>query len=305
MSHSNTHHHTHGHDFNVNPHRAFAIGIALNVAFVLVEFYYGMVANSLALIADAGHNLSDVLGLLLAWGAILLATKANTDKRTYGYRKGTVLAALLSGILLMAALGVIAWEAWQRFFEPQPIVGMTMIWVAAMGVVINAITALLFFKSQADDLNIKGAFLHMTADAAVSLGVVISGVFVLWFNVLWIDPAISLVIVLVVFLSAWGLLRDSFNYAMDAVPNGVSTVKVRDYLLGLNTVVSVHDLHIWPLSTSLNALSVHLVVSDAHIDNQFLAQIQEHLQQHFLIKHVTIQVETITRDNKCSLQSCK
>ncbi|WP_127471583.1 cation diffusion facilitator family transporter [Thiomicrorhabdus aquaedulcis] len=288
---------SHSHGFNVTTHRAFAIGISLNVAFVLVEFYYGMVANSLALIADAGHNLSDVLGLLLAWGAILLATKANTDKRTYGYRKGTVLAALLSGILLMAALGVIAWEAWQRFFEPQPIVGMTMILVAAMGVLINAVTALLFFKSQANDLNIKGAFLHMSADAAVSMGVVISGVFVLWFNVVWIDPAISLVIVLVVFLSAWGLLRDSFNYAMDAVPNGINTAQVRDYLLGLNSVISVQDLHIWPLSTSLNALSVHLVVSNERIDNELLAQIKDHMHTHFLIEHITVQVETTARNN--------
>lgn len=294
--------HSHHHPEPSNYNRAFTIGITLNVVFVFIEFFYGLAANSLALIADAEHNLSDVAGLLLAWGAALLATKANTNKRTYGYRKGTVLAALLSGMLLLGALGIITWEAIQRFIIPQPIEGMTMIVVAAIGVVINGITAWLFFKDSAHDLNIKGAFLHMAADAAVSLGVVISGVLILLFNALWIDPVVSLVIVAVVFISTWGLLRDSFNYAMDAVPNGIDTQKIHDYLQTHPTVASVHDLHIWPISTTQNALSVHLIVEVNQIDNQLLSLIQQTLRDQFNIHHTTIQIETQTDENNCNLK---
>lgn len=297
MSHS---HHGHSHA-PANYNSAFALGILLNIAFVIIEFGYGMAADSLALIADAGHNLSDVFSLLLAWGAAALAGKANTDQRTYGYRKATVLAALASAFVLLLALAGIAWEAVERFANPQPIEGLTMIVVAAIGVVINTLTALLFLKGQKEDLNIRGAFLHMAADAAVSLGVVIAGLLILWGNWLWLDPAISLVIVVVVFISTWGLLRDSLNYAMDAVPRHIHTDQVRQYLLDLPEVTGVHDLHIWPLSTTTIALSVHLEVEGNKINNELLSDIQKHCHEQFGIEHSTIQVESSASENHCFL----
>jgi len=297
MSHS---HHGHSHA-PANYNSAFALGILLNIAFVIIEFGYGMAADSLALIADAGHNLSDVFSLLLAWGAAALASKANTDQRTYGYRKATVLAALASAFVLLLALAGIAWEAIERFANPQPIEGLTMIVVAAIGVVINTLTALLFLKGQKEDLNIRGAFLHMAADAAVSLGVVIAGLLILWGNWLWLDPAISLVIVVVVFISTWGLLRDSLNYALDAVPRHIHTDKVREYLLDLPEVTGVHDLHIWPLSTTTIAMSVHLEVEGDKINNALLSNIQHHCHENFGIEHCTIQVESAASENHCLL----
>lgn len=296
------HHHGHHHPAPTNFNRAFAIGVALNLAFVIIEFGYGLAADSLALIADAGHNLSDVLGLLLAWGAAVLATKAASDRRTYGYRKATVLAALLSALLLLVALGGIVWEAVDRFANPAPVHGMTMIVVAAIGVLINGITAWLFFSGKDSDLNIRGAFLHMAADAAVSVGVVVAGLLILWGHWVWLDPAISLMIVAVVFVSTWGLLKDSVNYAMDGVPGHIHTDAVRQYLLNLPEVESVHDLHIWPLSTTQIALSAHLVVTDDRIDNALLGTIQQHCHAHFGIDHVTTQVETAQMANDCRLQ---
>lgn len=303
MSHQHDHHgHSHA---PASYNRAFALGVLLNIAFVIIEFSYGLAADSLALIADAGHNLSDVFSLLLAWGAAFMAGRAVSDQRTYGYRKATIIAALLSAFVLLLALGGVAWEAIERFANPQPIEGMTMIVVAAIGVVINALTALLFFKGQKDDLNIRGAFLHMAADAAVSVGVVIAGLLILWGNWLWIDPAISLVIVAVVFISTWGLLRDSLNYAMDGVPSHIKTDEVRQYLLSLSSVQCVHDLHIWPLSTTTIALSVHLEVNEDKINNQLLSEIQHHCHEHFGIQHATIQVENMLLDNHCNLNAQK
>jgi len=226
MEHSHPHHHQ-----VANYNRAFAIGILLNVVFVIIEASYGILAGSMALLADAGHNLSDVVSLLLAWGASVLAKKAATEKRTYGFRKATVMAALLSSIMLLIALGGIAWESINRMFNPQPVQGMTVIVVASIGVVINTITALLFFKGQQHDLNIRGAFLHMAADAAVSLGVVIAGIFILFKNWLWIDPLVSLLIVMIILIGTWRLLRESLNYAMDAVPENVDLQKIQQYLL--------------------------------------------------------------------------
>lgn len=292
--------HDHHHEVS-NYNQAFAIGVFLNMLFVVIEFVYGISADSLALIADAGHNLSDVLSLLLAWGASVIAMKPNSDKRTYGFRKATIMASLVSAVVLLVALGSISWEAWQRFSDPQPIEGMTMVIVAAIGVVINTITALLFLKGQKDDLNIKGAFLHMSADAAVSLGVVVTGLLILWGGWLWLDPAISLVIVFVVFISTWGLLRDSFNYSLDAVPTSADLNGIRNYLLGLETVISLHDLHVWPLSTTLTALTVHLVVNNEGIDNELLASIQSHLHDKFNIEHATIQVESSLYESQCML----
>jgi cobalt-zinc-cadmium efflux system protein len=271
-----------------NYNRAFAIGIILNITFVVVEATYGVLAGSLALLADAGHNLSDVLSLLIAWGAIFLAKKPVTEKRTYGFRKFTIMASTVSAILLLLALGGITWEAIGRFANPQAVEGSTLIIVAAIGVVINTITALLFVSGHKHDLNIKGAFLHMTADAAISFGVVIAGLLILQTNWLIIDPLISIIIVVIILISTWSLLRDSVNLLADAVPEGIDTKGITEYLSNLKSVNQIHDLHIWALSTTETALTVHLVVTD----KVFLQPIQKHLHDHFDIEHATIQIET-------------
>jgi len=274
-----------------NYNRAFAIGVTLNVIFVVIEAGYGVAASSLSLIADAGHNLSDVLSLLLAWGAALLATKAATEKRTYGFRKVTIMASLISAILLLVALGGIAWEAIGRFSHPEPVEGMTVIVVAAIGVVINTITALLFVSGQKHDLNIRGAFLHMAADAGVSLGVVVGGIIIMTTGWLFIDPIISLVIVAVIFIGTWSLLRESMNRAIDAVPEGIDMAGIKSYLTGFENVSKIHDLHVWSISTTEVALTVHLIVKEDYRDKGFLPGLQKHLHNHFGIDHSTIQVE--------------
>jgi len=286
-----------------NYNRAFAIGIILNILFVAVEAGYGIFADSLALVADAGHNLSDVVSLLLAWGASVLATKAATEKRTYGFRKATVMASLASAILLLVALGGITWESIGRFFNPKPVEGLTVIVVAAIGVVINTLTALLFVKGQKRDLNIRGAFLHMAADAGVSLGVVVAGIFIIVKGWLWIDPVVSLMIVAAILVGTWGLLRDSINAAMDAVPDSIDIPAIRNYLMSFDYVDRIHDLHVWPLSTTEIALTVHIVVNDDSLDNNFLRKLQQRLHDHFGIAHSTIQVEASMGENDCMLDS--
>jgi cobalt-zinc-cadmium efflux system protein len=285
MSHDHSHHISH---YN----RAFSIGVLLNIIFVVIEAGYGFFANSLALLADAGHNLSDVVSLLLAWGANVLASKAATDKRTFGYKKSTVLASLMSSVLLMAALASIAWHAIERFENPQPVTGMTVIVVSLIGVVINTLTALLFVQGQKHDLNIRGAFLHMAADAAVSLGVVIAGIVILFKNWQWVDPVVSLSIVVIVFIGTWGLFKDSLNYATDAVPKNISIEKLKQYFLSIEHVTGVHGLRVWPLSTTESALIVHLVTDNNALNNDFLIEVQSHLHDHFDIEHATIQVES-------------
>ncbi len=292
--------HNHHHD-TVDYTRAFAIGVLLNVVFVVIEGVYGLLSGSLALIADAGHNLSDVVSLLLAWGASVLATKSTTEKRTYGFRKATVMASLVSAILLLLALGGIAWEAIGRFRHPQPVEGLTVIVVAAIGVVINTLTALLFVRGQQHDLNIRGAFLHMAADAAVSLGVVVAGLLILTQGWVWIDPVVSLLIVGVIFIGTWALLKDSVNYVIDAVPDSIDLAAIRDFFLEYDHVSDLHDLHVWPLSASEIALTVHLVVSDDALDNRFLTQLQERLHDEFGIAHSTIQVESSAGEQNCML----
>ncbi len=301
MSHS--HHH---HEIN-NYNRSFAIGIALNVIFVIIEVSYGLLADSLALIADAGHNLSDVMSLMLAWGASHLATKHPTRKRTYGLRKVTIMASLISAILLLVALGGIAWESVERLSSPQPVDGVIIIVVAAIGVVINTVTALLFVKGQKHDLNIRAAYLHMAADAAISLGVVVAGIAIMLTGWLWLDPVISLVISVVILLGTWALLRDSINLSIDAVPQGIDVAEIKNYLLSLENISDIHDLHIWALSTTENALTVHLVTTYELVDNAFLKEIQEHLHHHFHIAHATIQIEKISSDYNCVLdrEECK
>ncbi|GEK74935.1 cobalt transporter [Pseudoalteromonas atlantica] len=292
MSHDHSHHISH---YN----RAFAIGVLLNLIFVVIEAGYGFFANSLALLADAGHNLSDVVSLLLAWGANVLASKAATDKRTFGYKKSTVLASLMSSVLLMAALASIAWHAIERFENPQPVTGMTVIVVSLIGVVINTLTALLFVQGQKHDLNIRGAFLYMAADAAVSLGVVIAGIVILFKNWQWVDPVVSLSIVVIVFIGTWGLFKDSLNYATDAVPKNISIEKLKQYFLSIEHVTGVHGLRVWPLSTTESALIVHLVTDNNALNNDFLIEVQHHLHDHFDIEHATIQVESSQGSTGC------
>ncbi len=261
------------------------------MVFVVIEAVYGVLSDSLALLTDAGHNLSDVFGLLLAWGAAALAKKRPSPRRTYGYSRATIIASLFSGLLLMGAVGAIGWEAVGRLMEPPQPAGKTIMIVAAVGVVINTVTALLFVSGRNHDLNIRGAFLHMAADAVVSLGVVASGALILFYGMNWIDPVISLVIAAVIFLSTWGLLRDSLNLAVDAVPRGVDPLAVREYLGQLPGVVELHDLHIWPLSTTDTALTAHLVMDPVPDDDKFLNQVARHLADHYSIEHATVQLE--------------
>jgi len=256
MNHSTDHHHHAKPDYN----RAFAVGVALNIIFVAVEVFYGLLANSLALITDAGHNLSDVMGLLLAWGASYLTGKRPSTRRTYGYSRATILASMFSGLLLLAAVVLISWEAINRFMEPSEPVGRTIMVVAAIGVVINSVTAWFFVSGKDQDLNIRGAYLHMAADALVSLGVVVSG-FVIWkFGLKWFDPLSSLLIAAVIFWSTWGLLRDSLNLSIDAVPRELDPTEVRKWLSAQAGVDGLHDLHIWPMSTTETAITAHLIM---------------------------------------------
>jgi cobalt-zinc-cadmium efflux system protein len=291
----NHHHHHALPDYN----RAFAAGVILNVGFVIVEAVYGVMSDSLALLTDAGHNLSDVLGLLLAWGAAALARKRPSPRRTYGFSRATIIASVFSGLLLMGAVGAIGWEAVNRLMEPPQPSGKIIMIVAAIGVVINTATALFFLSGRNHDLNIRGAFLHMAADAVVSLGVVISGALILFYGMNWIDPVISLVIAGVIFLSTWGLLRDSLNLAVDAVPRNVNPEAVREYLTGLPGVRALHDLHIWPMSTTDTALTAHLVMDVFPDNDHFLNDVAQDLEIRFSIKHPTIQMERYDSDIVC------
>jgi cobalt-zinc-cadmium efflux system protein len=286
--HDHDHHAHHGlRDYG----RAFAVGVALNVVYVIVEAAFGFLTGSLALLADAGHNLSDALGLSLAWLGVLLARRSPTARRTYGLRRSTILAALANAMLLLVAIGGIAWEAARRLVHPEPPPGPAMIWVAAVGIAVNTVTAMFFFRGRHDDVNVRGAFLHLAADAAVSLGVVIAGVFVVRTGAAWIDPAVSLVIVAAIFLSTWSLLHESLDLALDAVPKGIDPAAVHDYLAALPGVTEVHDLHIWGLSTTEAALTVHLVVPGGEIDDARLSDVCRELHDRFRIEHPTVQIE--------------
>jgi cobalt-zinc-cadmium efflux system protein len=300
--------HDHDHDDRQHGHRhgpvdygrAFAIGVTLNVALVVAQVIYGVLSNSMALLADAAHNLSDVLGLLLAWGATILAKRLPTRRFTFGLRASSILAALANGAFLLLATGAIAWEALQRFAHPQPVAGITVIIVAAIGIAINAGTALLFMSGRKGDLNIRGAFLHMAADAVVSLGVVLAGIGIVYTGWLWLDPAISLVISAVIVAGTWGLLRDSVRLALQAVPEGIEIERVRVFLAAAPGVTEVHDLHVWGMSTTDNALTVHLVMPQGHPGDAFVAGITERLHADFNICHATIQVE-IDAVHPCAL----
>lgn len=291
----------HVHSHPVDHNRAFAIGVSLNVVFVAVEVAYGLLSGSLALLADAGHNLSDVLALLIAWGATFLAGKKPTDKRTYGLKRSTILASLISTSMLLVALGAICWEALERLFEPAVVNGKTVIIVAGIGVVINTATALLFMADRKKDLNIRAAFLHMAADAAISFGVVLAGILILLTGWLWLDPAMSLTIAAIIFLGSWSLMKESLNLSMDAVPPGIDLQGVRNHLIEQDWITDIHDLHIWAISTTETALTVHVVTDSRELDNERLLGLQQHLHNEFKIEHATIQVECRDHQSVCVL----
>lgn len=302
--HHGHHHHAHGHAHAHDPaipatapaQRAFVIGIVLNGAFVVVEAAAGLITGSLALLADAGHNLSDVLGLVLAWGAVRLGRRAPTRRRTFGWRRSTIMAALLNAVLLLVAVGGIAWEAVRRAQEPVPVPGVAIMVVAGLGFLVNAATAALFLSSRRHDLNARGAYLHMAADAAVSLGVVASGAAILATGWNWLDPAVSLVIAVVILAGTWGLLREAVDLSLDAVPPGIDPAAVRTHLAALPGVVAVHDLHIWALSTTETALTAHLVKPDPRDDDPLVARATAELRERFGIGHATLQWERAAGD---------
>lgn len=288
--------HVHG---QIHYNRVFALAIVLNLLFVLAEAMAGWWADSLALLADAGHNLSDVLSLVLAWGGSYLAGRAATRRRTYGLRRSSILAALTNAILLLLAIGAIGWEAVQRFADPAQPDTTLVIAVAALGVVINTATALLFLRGRHTDLNLRGAYLHMAADAAVSVGVVIAGITIAWTHWYWLDPLVSLVIVAVIALGSWNLLRESLDLALDAVPESVDPQAVEAYLASLPELRGVHHLHIWAMSTTEVALTAHLIKADGCLDDAFLRRVHQALRDRFGIGHATLQLEAGTTTPEC------
>jgi cobalt-zinc-cadmium efflux system protein len=306
--HGQDHSHDHGHNHgpsHAHVHapasfgKAFAIGISLNTALVVAEAVYGYIGNSTALLADAGHNLSDVLGLVVAWGASIAARRAPSGRFTYGLRASTILAALANAVFLLVATGAIGWEAFLRLREPEPVAGLTVMVVAGIGILVNGFTAMLFARGRKDDINIEGAYLHMAADAAVSLGVVVSAALIIWTGWLWLDPVTSLAICVTILWSTTSLLRGSIDMSMAAAPKGTDLAAIRAFLLARPGVSAIHDLHVWPISTTETALTCHLVMPTGAGDS-FLMETAQMLTTSFRIGHTTLQVETHP-DNGCAL----
>jgi cobalt-zinc-cadmium efflux system protein len=283
-------------DFNA----AFAIGIGLNLAFVAIEAFYGWKVNSLALLADAGHNLSDVIGLVLAWGGALAGRLRPDARHTYGWKRAGILAAFINALLLLVAMGSLAWEAVHRLQSPEPIEGVTIMVVAGIGIAVNTATALLFMRGRKSDLNIRGAFLHMAADALVSAGVVVAGGLALWFGWAWLDPVVSLLIAAVIVVGTWNLFKQSLHLLFDGVPEGVDLHAVQALLEALPGVARVHDLHVWAMGTAETALTAHLVMPDDHADDAFLQHATELLHDRFQIEHVTLQVMRVPFTTPCA-----
>jgi cobalt-zinc-cadmium efflux system protein len=281
--------------------KAFAIGFVLNVAFVIAEWVFGAMAHSLALMADAVHNLGDVLALLLAWVAVALARRPPSERFTYGLRGSSILAALLNAGALVLVTGGLGWEAVRRLPDPAPVQGVTVIVVALVGVVVNGATAWLFMRGGREDLNMRGVYLHMAGDAAVSLAVALAGVAVFYTHWYWLDPALTLAVSAVILWSSWDLLRQSLRLALQAVPAGIETAHVRDLLTALPGVAEVHDLHIWAMSTSENALTAHLVMPAGHPGDPFLRQVCAQLDARFGIHHATLQIEVASSGAACAL----
>ncbi|QDZ06221.1 cation transporter [Sphingomonas panacisoli] len=301
--HGKAHKHDHGHSHAGHSHgpgghhhgpltfdRAFAIGISLNILFVIVEFGLGFVSQSVALMADAGHNLSDVLGLAVAWAGATLARRGATKRFTYGFKASTILAALINALLLLMAMGAIVFEAVMRFGQPAEVKGAVVVVVAAIGILVNAATAWLFARGQKSDINLRGAYLHMAADATVSAGVMLAGVAIWWTGANWIDPVTSIVVSALIFWQTWGLLRETIEMSLNAVPRAIDIDQVAAALKGLPGVTAMHDLHIWPMSTTETVLTAHLVMVEMPAD-AFLPDAQRMLQERFAIGHATIQIE--------------
>lgn len=310
MAHSHDdhdHQHDHGHGHHGHHHhapesatnRAFFLATGLNLIFVIAETVYALMANSMSLLADAGHNLGDVFGLAMAWAASWLLTKPSNKQYSYGYKKTTILAALANALLLTLATGIIAYESIFRLLHPAPITEKIIMIVAGLGILINGGTALLFIKNSKDDLNIKSAFVHLASDALLSLGVVITGAVVLFTHWLWVDPLVGLLIAMTILVGTWGLMRDSVNLILAAVPRHIPEEKVRHYLAGLPGVKAVHDLHIWGLSTREVALTAHLVMPEKILSDEDFRRINDYLKHHFKINHATLQVERGTIENPC------
>jgi len=302
MAHTHAHdHHGHDHGHSGNGHgRAFGIGIALNFGFVLVEAWYGWQTGSLALLADAAHNLGDVGGLILAWMAYAAAKLQPSERKTYGWQRGSILASFVNAVILLLAMGSLGWEAIHRLQDPGPIAAGTVMAVAAVGVLINALTALLFMAGSKADMNIRGAFLHMAADALVSLGVIIAGALYLWQGWTWIDPLASIVIAIVVIFGTWSLFRQSLHLLFDGVPEHISMPEVRKSLAGITGVASVHDLHVWAMSTAEPALTAHLVVGGERSADGILRDAQVVLHERFRIHHITLQLEAEPCADHCA-----
>ena len=300
------HGHGHGHHHHVDPNgntRAFVLAIGLNAVFVAIEFGYGVVANSTALMADAGHNLSDVLGLILAFGAALLAKSEPNKRYTYGLRSSSILAALMNALLLMLACGAIGWEAVQRLSTAAPVAGKTVSIVAAVGVLINGLSAWLFMAGSKDDINIRGAYQHMAADAAISLGVAVSGVAIVVTGWSWLDPALSILIVLFILIGTWSLLKESLRMVLAAVPANVDAAAVDGFLRAQPGVADMHDLHIWAMSTTETALTAHLVMPAGYPGDSAIDAIVAQLKSEFAIAHCTLQVEQGTTAHDCALHT--
>jgi cobalt-zinc-cadmium efflux system protein len=296
------HHHDHDHDHRGHSHmghvhapasfgEAFAIGLVLNLTYVIIEAAYGFISNSVALLADAGHNLGDVLGLVVAWIATVLVKRAPSARFTYGLRGSSILAALFNAVFLLLTVGAISWEAIQRLGNPEPVSGATVMVVAAIGILVNGVTAWLFASGRKGDLNVRAAFLHMAADALVSAGVVVAGLVILVTGWLWLDPIVSLAINAVIVWGTWGLLRDSVGMSMAAVPPQIDPAAVRSLLERSPDVASLHDLHIWPMSTTEIALTCHLVMPQGHPGDAFIHGLAQELALRFKINHATVQIE--------------
>jgi len=309
VAHADLHdHHAHQHHHGHHPvgagvayGRAFAIGIGLNLAYVAVEAVFGVVSGSLALLADAGHNFGDVLGLALSWGAAVLSRRQPSHRFTYGLRSSSILAALVNAIVLLVVTGGIAWEGLWRLAHPIAVAGGTIAWVAAIGILVNGATALLFASGRSRDLNVNSAFVHMAADALVAAGVVVAGIAIALTGLSWLDPAVSLVVSAVIVYGTWGLIKDATGLALDAVPEGVDAMAVRAYLAALPGVTAIHDLHIWGMSTTETALTCHLVMPGGHPGDAALGGVARELDQRFGIRHATIQIELADSDEVCAL----
>lgn len=301
MAHNHSHHHSHAHthavSFSEAGLRAFQVGIVLNVLFVLVEAVAGLAYKSMSLLSDAGHNLADVASLLLSYIAFKLAHKQATTRFTYGYKKTTILAALFNALLLLVAIGMLGYESFHRLQQPPVVQGKGIAWVAALGILINSVSAFLFFKNKDTDLNIKGAYWHLLADALVSVGVVAGGIIISYTGWYWLDPAIGMGIMIVILISTWSLLTDSFKMSVDAVPAGIELDEIMQVMQSVKHIVNVHHIHIWPLSTTENALTAHVIVDDGLPFDEKLKVIQhlKHELMHHNIHHSTIELESETR----------